>query len=647
MLSLLRRALPVSFLGLLSPIAVGVVLQSALLRVKPPLFLLSLLLFLVALVLLWDRRWLGTQNLQNQLFYLLGFLIPLTPMSGIDLTLCLGLFVTGYAIVKDRRLFPWYGFACVLYLIIWGFSTLILELPNLHWLSRDESWSPLLGVQSLPQLSFALLVFVALALFHIWSLKAETRIAASRGVLIGGILGLALSLLQALTSTYHVLDGISVEFPRQTLLWNSLGRSVGTFTDPNAYGIFCGLFIALLFMTRIDPPIENPKWQPLFFLGLLLSLLGGGFSGSRTFLLFLAVFAALYLVLSLIYSQNGRNRSQLITLFLGVSLLLCAVIFGMNMPAMLRVRETVIALMHGDLSFIENRIQFSRLCLEAFRFFPVFGVGPLLFPSYLTSFSDKLGIPMGLWLDNTNNTYLGILAEFGLVGLLILFLSLASARIRFQSEENLALSHVRIAIAAYLSFALILFLGPHYYFPEVLLTFVLLFSMRLKIDEYRRMPLFLSIVVVLAFAPATFLAAARSEMGLFAWEMAPETRETFRWTQERFRTWILCSENERGELSAALVLRNGSPHRQQIILQAQGHNEQALSVASGERTTTTFKCSSQNYYRGLLIQGTVASPFYPSTDGDRRRLGVQVFTGSPSEIVIAREVDNNWEGEYP
>jgi hypothetical protein len=420
---------------------------------------------------------------------------------------------------------------------------------------------------------------------------------------------------------------------------------VGTFTDPNAYGIFCGLFIALLFMSRTNPPIENPKWRRLFVLGILLSLLGGGFSGSRTFLLFLAAFAALYLVISLIYSKNSNTRYQLIIFISLVSALLCAVIFGMNMPAMVRVRETVIALMQGDLSLIENRMQFSRLCLEAFWFFPVFGVGPLLFPSYLTSFSDKLGIPMGLWVDNTNNTYLGLLAEFGLVGLLILFLSLASAHIRLQNGQAVTLSHVRIAIAAYLSFALILVLGPHYSFPEVLLTFILLLSMRLEITEYRRMPLFLSIVVVLAFAPATFLAAARSELGLFAWEMAPEGNEYFRWTQERFRTWILCSENENGEYSATLDLRNGSPQRQQVILQAQVRDDKRLSVASGERSTIRFKCPTHTHHRGILIQGMVESPFYPSTEGDRRRLGVQLFTGHPRESVEAREVDNDGKGE--
>lgn len=317
----------------------------------------------------------------------------------------------------------------------------------------------------------------------------------------------------------------------------------------------------------------------------------------------------------------------------------------MNMPAMIRVRETLIALMQGDLSLIENRMQFSRLCFEAFRFFPVFGVGPLLFPSYLTSFSDELGIPLGLWVDNTNNTYLGILAEFGLVGLLILFLSLASACIGFQNHEGLRLPHVRIAIAAYLSFALILILGPHYSFPEVLLTFVLLLSMQLKVFEYRWIPLFLSIVVVLAFTPATFLAAARSELGLFAWEMSSETGEKFRWTQERFRTWILCSENENGGRNAVLDLRNGSPQQQQVTLQAHVHEEKMISLVSGERTSIRFNCPGENHYRGLLIQGTVEAPFYPSTDVDMRRLGVQVYTGSPSELVKARKVDNDVEGE--
>jgi O-antigen ligase len=645
MLSLLRLVLPVGCIGVLCLLSLGVIFQGALLQGELPIVLISLLVFIVTLAWLWDRKWLATQPLQSRLFYLFGLLIPLSSMIGMEVTLCVGVCITGYAIMKDRRLFPWYGFACVLYLIVWGFSTLILELPNLHWFSRKEGWSPLLGVQSLLQLSFAVLLFVAFALFRIWSLIGDARIASTRGIIIGGLCGLTLSLIQALSSTHHIFERIIPEFPRQTLLWNSLGRSVGTFTDPNAYGIFCGLFIGLLLIARVEPPIKSPAWQRLFLPGMLLSFLGGGFSGSRTFFLFLGGFAASYLIISLIYSENGRTRSQHLALISASILILCALIFGIDMAAMVRVRETLVSLMQGDLSLIENRMYFSQLCFEAFRSFPVFGVGPLQFPIYVTSFSDKLQIPLGLWVDNTNNTYLGIVAEFGLVGLLILFLGFSSARIRFQQNLSLKLDYVRIAVAAYISFALILILGPHYLFPEVLLTFVLLLAMRLEIAEYRRMPLLMSILVVLAFTPATFLAAARSELGLFTWEIAPETGETFRWTQERFRTWILCSENENGEHSAALDLRNGSPRPQKIILQAQGGGERVVAVTSGERATARFECPAANHYRGLLIQGSVDSPFYPSTGQDRRRLGIQVFTGSPSSLVLAQEVDNDEEGE--
>lgn len=643
--SLLRFALPVGFIALLFAISCVVFFQSILLHETFPFALLSLLVLVTGLARFWDRRWLGKQSLGNKLFYFLGFLIPLSPMCGLDFILCVGVCLTGGAIIKDRQLFPWYGFACVLYLLIWGFSSLILELPNLSWFAADEGWNPIVGIQSFSQLAFALLLFVAFALFRIWSLVEETRVAAARGILIGGVLSLALSVIQVLTNTYQILETLSLEFPRQTLLWNSLGRSVGTFTDPNAYGIFCGLFIALLCMCRSAPRMESSKWRQIFVVGVLLAFIGGGLSGSRTFFLFLALFGVSYLFISLIYSDNSKARYQHIAIIVGASLILFALIFGVNMPATVRVRETMMALLQGDLSLVENRLQFSRLCIEAFRLFPVFGVGPLLFPSYLTSLSEKLGIPMGLWVDNTNNTYLGIVAEFGLVGLFILSLVLFSAHIGLQRNLSLKLANVRVSIAAYLSFALILVLGPHYFFPEVLLTFTLLLALRLQITDYRRTALFLSVVVVIAFAPATFLAAARTELGLFAWEIAPETKEKFRWSQERFRTWILCDERENGELSAVIDVRNGSPRPQKITLQAQDGGEQALSLASGDRTTVRFHCPVGNPYRGLLIQGSVESPFFPTTEGDSRRLGVQLFTGSPSELVAAREVDNTREGE--
>jgi len=606
-----------------------------------PLFCLFISVFFAAIG---EKKWLSKRSLLERSLFFFGCIFPIAPVLGVDIVSILSLLIFGGVICKNKETFPHFGFPILLYLILYGGFTLVHELPNLQWSINAAQSVQFLGIQGLSQLGFAALLFSAFAFFKLCSEEKSAQIASVRGILWGGTLGLLFSIIQALTRKLPLIEQIHLQFPRQTPLWDSLNRSVGTFTDPNAFGIFSAVFFIFLLLhigKEQDVYNERPR---LVLCGMILAILGGLLSGSRTFLLYILVFFVLYGALTAYSVRKQPNGRGVLVILIGISLCGLIVLGLDNFQSLVRVRETISALLRGDLSLVENRLQFASLGVEAFSRFPVSGVGPLQFSGYVTSLSDYLGIDIGFWTDNPNNAYIGFLAEYGLLGLLVMTLMLLYSKIGLQEGLHTKKRAFRVGLAAFASFAVILFIGPHYLFQEVMLLCALFLSLIIRLISVHRSSYLLAIFVVLAFSPALYVSTLQGEMGLYQWEKDPVSGHTYRWTQRAFSTWILCNDEEgTSQRQASIQIRNIASAAQRVSLSTEGgHLEQLLPA--GANQSLKIPCPAENPYRGLNVKGYIDKPFYPNSKGDKRLLGVQILSESPKDILLARELDKEKEG---
>src|SRR5690606_1396463 len=114
-----------------------------------------------------------------------------------------------------------------------------------------------------------------------------------------------------------------------------------------------------------------------------------------------------------------------------------------------------------------SRLAFAKLNWYVWLDHLFLGVGMGAFPQHVPMYAEKLGLPLGTWTDNTNNFYMGLLSETGMLGALA-FLATA-LQLRWVPEES------RFYRWAVVVFAVLLLFGPHVHFGEVsvLLAFIL------------------------------------------------------------------------------------------------------------------------------------------------------------------------------
>jgi O-antigen ligase len=246
--------------------------------------------------------------------------------------------------------------------------------------------------------------------------------------------------------------------PKIELHWTITERASGFFTDPNSAGLFLGLMLPFLF--------KGTKNRSLWcLLGLLIFVVAGFVSGSRTFLLALAF--------SLLLSFRSTKIKILLSasaLFVIASLFIVAKVapdsyksIAGSFPRSIERAALTLASSEGNDS-VESRLLFFNLAKWIWQDHKISGIGPGQFPNVIDRYEHRLSVKLYGWRDNANNFYMGILAELGLMG----GIALVIFGIFLYRGIDLGISaYSKEAVQSLLILLILLFLGPHLDFAEV------------------------------------------------------------------------------------------------------------------------------------------------------------------------------------
>lgn len=376
--------------------------------------------------------------------------------------------------------------------------------------------------------------------------------------------------------------------------WTGQNRFGGLFTDPNAAAISAFLFLAL---TSIH---SNKMRIPSFILSILVALA----AGSRSY--FLGVGIWLLLIIGSVKKYSLRSLAAFIFcawLVLNYVVLespsLHNFLFS-NLPVGLgRVLSSLLIPTMYD--YLSNRIIFAQTAFSIFKITPLTGIGIGQFREIFPYFADS---SLGTWTDNSNNFYLGIIAEQGLLGLIFGLGAIISLRIRGDADKL----HKYSLIA----FLLLLIVGPHLEFIEVAVLFGILLGN--VVEEKSEAPNYLA-VSALPASLFLLLIIISTERGAFQWERDPNG--LFRWSSQRSVIRVKCNDN-----LANLTISTQAPEGIELQLRT--------SLQAKERFINTtpiseiFECEGRD---SILITLTCSNTWTPSTllnNSDNRKLGVMI-----------------------
>lgn len=595
-------------------------------RIVQLLVLLSLLgaLFLVAtplslsslLVLgLWSAVALALRARQSYLLSAFAALVPIAPWFGsgtlLALALVLLLVVSGECWWRRSAwAAPWLLllFASALSVTIGSLdfaalarlATRDLSLLRQHLSGGTPEWYATLLHAFRWSILVGLLTFLA-------SDPARQR-SARRGLLVGTA-GALLVWALGVTPLLRAPEGLE-------LFWQHLGRGAGTFSDPNAAGVFLALLLPLVWVEWRE---SATRWTLLVLVAAVL--IAGGVSGSRTFVLGVAV------LLGLLVLRRLSRRSRVVTasgavVCLGVWNLLpleSALWFTSELPnAAARVLRT---LHHGSMfEELHSRAVFSRIALAMFRDHPVFGVGFQQFRGGVAPYADLLATGSGLWADNANNFYLGLLAECGVFGLLIAGGTVLAAAERSAKARRPFISSF-VALLAVL-----LLTGPHLEFDEVAILVAI--GAAPCVSLARGTSLWWGLFAVL-IALVYLLRPTAAGFGWYAWEH--DGHDFLRWSGPRATLALRCDAGQ-----AQLRLRAPRPPgvpSAGVVLLSTPHQVVEWDTALQHEYVLQLSCGGSP----VPLRIVVPHPWMPvatAHGADPRLLGVQAVFERPAAALL-------------
>lgn len=380
--------------------------------------------------------------------------------------------------------------------------------------------------------SYLILPFL---LFRIWS--SDTRLAH----LVGSGSRSAVWLVVIVALGQFCLPSFLDHFAGDSKFWRAQNRIPATFSDPNAFGI--GVLLLL-------PLVAQDKAPNRRMVLVLLLLLAGMLSGSRSLILglVLALFAALW----------RRSKVAVAVLLLctaiAIGLLNLAALSGWSpkfLPVTLHRAWETLVFTNSESAFF-SRLVFWRANIFIIATRPITGIGLDRFRDVFPNIVTTLNLPVGRWIDNNNNFYLGIISELGLVGLVCLFFSIACFRLTQVSSKDDSPWHRPVLCA----FALLLFLGPHLEFPEIGALVALLGVGQAEYvgwPKTRSWRWIFGLSVALGLVGAGF-AAQIHDYGIYHHRRGAQT-ENYHFTNRRAKIHLGCGSDSQGWL----YLRNRMP----------------------------------------------------------------------------------------
>jgi hypothetical protein len=380
------------------------------------------------------------------------------------------------------------------------------------------------------------------------------------------------------------------------LFWKSLGRMTGFATDPNALGILLGALVPLSFTLR-------PKW--LWAISILL-IFGGIYSGSRSFFI-LPIITACYFV--------WRTKGTRFALLSVGSILVITILLTLlgsraipNLPVgLVRLQESINLTRISET--VKSRTIFTRLCLEAFKLSPIFGVGLGRFEDYVVPLSHSLQLGTGVWRDGATSFYLEILCELGLVGVLV-FLGVALS-LRRATDAEFVYRGLGIAFLA------VLIVVPATNFSEGVALAGLLLAQTVVPRWKGSYPLIAAAIAMSALVP--FRYAPNALYGFYPWE--PHERGFIRWTATESRGVFGCNHE------VQLTLINGSPIVQDVEVRVDGVSR-LQTLQKNQLLSVSLPCREQQATYFLNVSPGFTPAKYGHSE-DERLLGVRQISADP------------------
>ena len=383
-----------------------------------------------------------------------------------------------------------------------------------------------------------------IALFTLSTNVFRSGVVCRRGFVKGIWCGASIA---GVYTTTNWLDLHTLVLPNQTSLWSSLRRWSGLSSDPNAQGIMFGLALWIgVFIDRTRDQIgDKMPRSKLVSAGLIV--LGGILTGSRTFFLILGCLG---------FARLSRGSIRpLILLGLSmcsISLLITTLDYYDKLDPLLAeiamLPEGLVRLIRSGsmvrvLETVGSRLIFTELSTQVIWDHWLFGVGPGRFINYVSLYGHSIP-SLGAWIDNANNFYLGMFAECGLIGLVAMLFAVCS--------HGLALNNARSTARASLSMlAIILLIGPHTDFIEVLIVVAMLTAVSTREKD---LPVVLHRSACLLCLIVGFWGVQFREMGVYRWEY--ENKElSSRWLSPYAQIMVPCKKQDNGEHSGELFLQ--------------------------------------------------------------------------------------------
>jgi O-antigen ligase len=580
-----------------------------------------------ALVLLIAALGVSRERLDAGFVTFLGAAIPLIPWAGSNLLLIFGLvflLLRPASSTESRTALRWAApFLAYLGGAVVGECAAALDLRGAF------SSSFLVGVQ-IDGTARVVDVFRSLCQTHLTSLYM-----CARAVLFVGVVGLFSSHRQyvssfrrgflpaAAVSALFALaqwSGLQTALSNQTNFWTLIRRVSGLMSDPNALGVVMGLAVWCFALAALE---KRPKGGVARIAWTSVVICAGVVSGSRSFLLLIGV-----LVVALTW-QARRGLLVLgavavmvvvggVTALDSYGVLVEALNDSSFLPEGIKRGVSALSLSRVDQTF-GTRSLFFQIATSIGQGHWLFGIGTDQFRSYVPLIGAQSGLVRS-WSDNSNNFYLGLLVETGIVGVLLFTLA-AISRIREPARDIRALSgSVLVAIA------LVLCTGPHVDFPEVLLIVAFLVgSVTSALPLAPRLLRLACVVGVITGVIASF----NRERGVYPWS---ESRDhVTRWLSNRATVELRCEPDllSPGGAAAQLTLQamyipTSEPLRVKAI--EAGTERAEYSFSSQERQSVKLPCQpSAQRVLVTLVTRPPWSPYraWPGRSGDRRLLGLQ------------------------
>ncbi|MHA1724548.1 MAG: O-antigen ligase family protein [Promethearchaeota archaeon] len=217
---------------------------------------------------------------------------------------------------------------------------------------------------------------------------------------------------------YQYLTSIEIG---NTPFWVKLNRINSTFKDPNSFGIFLSLILPLL----LGKIFFNNKGLRVFFIFEIIAILIiFPYIGSRSGFLGLILAFFLFFILVIINQTPKKRLIYFIFFILIIFLFICSfsVIFKYsNLYERLNLSKDVLINKESLNSFFMGRLYFWNEALQMIKNYPLTGVGIGAFIVELPNYFKIHGIPYK-YTDSTENYFLQISAEFGLIGLILVLI---------------------------------------------------------------------------------------------------------------------------------------------------------------------------------------------------------------------------------